>query len=97
MWIACKEVGDERQWRGVQAVWMSGIRRPGAVWIRPARSCPSVGMVAGTSTARRDRAGRRERVRRGDYLTRRDAVAARDALLNRSTDDCGVDAWTVGR
>ncbi len=41
--------------------------------------------------------GRRERVRRGGYLTRREAVAARDALLNRSADDCGVDAWAVGR
>jgi len=41
--------------------------------------------------------GRRERVRRGGYLTRRDAVAARDALLNRSAEDRGVDAWTVGR
>jgi hypothetical protein len=41
--------------------------------------------------------GRRERVRRGGYLTRRDAVAARDVLLNRSAEDRGVDAWTVGR
>jgi len=41
--------------------------------------------------------GRRERVRRGGYPTRRDAVAARDALLNRSAEDRGVDAWTVGR
>src|SRR5215468_9843724 len=41
--------------------------------------------------------GRRERVRRGGYLTRRDALAARDALLNRSAEDRGVDAWTVGR
>jgi hypothetical protein len=42
--------------------------------------------------------GRRERVPRGGgYLTRRDAAAARDALLNRSAEDRGVDAWTVGR
>jgi hypothetical protein len=41
--------------------------------------------------------GLRERVRRGGYLTRRDAIAARDALLNRSDDDRGVEAWTVGR
>jgi hypothetical protein len=41
--------------------------------------------------------GRRERVCRDGHLTRRDAVAARDALLNRSDEDRGVDAWTVGR
>jgi hypothetical protein len=41
--------------------------------------------------------GRRERVRCGGYLTRREAVAARDALVNRSADDRGIEAWTVGR
>jgi hypothetical protein len=41
--------------------------------------------------------GRRERIRRGGYLTRRDAAPARDALLKRSTEDRGVEAWTVAR